>query len=110
MVNGVWRSFSVETPVSLKRKRYLEQQVDSSVGVSIEAPMPGKIIDILVEEGSEVKEGEPIIIGQKFEIESQVLDETRPLLIGLPNDYETSEKAYPVLYLLDGSGHFHHSA
>ena len=62
MINGVWHSFTVETPISLKRRRYLEKQGDSSTVVSIEAPMPGKIIDILVEEGSEVKEGESIII------------------------------------------------
>jgi biotin carboxyl carrier protein len=72
VVNGVWHSFTVETPISLKRKRYLEQQVDSSSGVSIEAPMPGKIIDILVEEGSEVKEGEPIIILEAMKMQNEI--------------------------------------
>lgn len=72
MVNGVWHSFSVETPISLKRKRYLEQQVDASTGVSIEAPMPGKIIDIMVEEGSEVKEGEPIIILEAMKMQNEI--------------------------------------
>ena len=72
MINGVWHSFTVETPVSLKRKRYLEQQVDQSVAVSIEAPMPGKIIDILVEEGGEVKEGEPIIILEAMKMQNEI--------------------------------------
>jgi hypothetical protein len=26
MINGVWHSFTVETPISLKRRRYLEEQ------------------------------------------------------------------------------------
>ena len=72
MINGVWHSFSVETPISLKRKRYLEQKGDSSSSVSIEAPMPGKIMDILVEEGTEVKEGEPIIILEAMKMQNEI--------------------------------------
>lgn len=53
--------------------------------------------------------GQPINIGYETSIESKVLGETRPLLIHLPNGYENSEKPYPVIYLLDGSGHFHHT-
>ena len=73
MINGVWHSFSVETPISLKRKRYLEQQGDISSSVAIEAPMPGKIIDILVEQGGEVKEGDPIIILEAMKMQNEIL-------------------------------------
>jgi acetyl/propionyl-CoA carboxylase alpha subunit len=72
MVNGVWHSFTVETPISLKRRRYLEAQGDSSSSVVIEAPMPGKIIDIMVEEGSEIKEGEPIIILEAMKMQNEI--------------------------------------
>ncbi len=72
MINSVWHSFTVETPISLKRKRYLAQQGDSSSSVDIEAPMPGKIIDILVEEGGEVKEGEPIIILEAMKMQNEI--------------------------------------
>jgi len=72
MVNGVWHSFSVETPISLKRRRYLEQQGDSSSVISIEAPMPGKIIDIMVEEGAEVKEGDPVIILEAMKMQNEI--------------------------------------
>ena len=72
MVNGVWHSFTVETPISLKRRRYLEKKGDSSSSVVIEAPMPGKIIDILVEEGSEIKEGEPIIILEAMKMQNEI--------------------------------------
>ena len=72
MINGVWHSFSVETPISLKRKRYLEQQGEISSKVVIEAPMPGKIIDIMVEEGSEVKQGEPIIILEAMKMQNEI--------------------------------------
>jgi len=73
MINGVWHSFTVETPISLKRKRYLAQQDNSSSSVSIEAPMPGKIIDVMVEEGGEVKEGEPIIILEAMKMQNEII-------------------------------------
>jgi biotin carboxyl carrier protein len=72
MINSVWHTFTVETPVSLKRRRYLEQQAEASSTVSIEAPMPGKIIDIMVENGSEVKEGEPIIILEAMKMQNEI--------------------------------------
>lgn len=72
MINGVWHSFTVETPISLKRKKRLEKQGESSSRVSIEAPMPGKIIDILVEEGSDVKEGEPILILEAMKMQNEI--------------------------------------
>ena len=72
MLNGVWHSFSVETPISFKRRKYLEQQGEASTSVSVEAPMPGKIIDIMVEEGSEVKEGEAIIILEAMKMQNEI--------------------------------------
>ncbi len=72
MINGVWHSFTVETPISLKRRKYLEKQSDSLSPVNIEAPMPGKIIDILVEEGSEVKQGESIIILEAMKMQNEI--------------------------------------
>ena len=41
-------------------------------------------------------------IGHKASIQSAILNETRTILIHLPNDYDTSKKSYPVLYRLDG--------
>lgn len=72
MINGVWHSFTVETPISLKRRRFLETQGETSSLVSIEAPMPGKIVDIMVEEGSEVKEGETIIILEAMKMQNEI--------------------------------------
>jgi biotin carboxyl carrier protein len=72
MVNGVWHSFSVETPISFKRRKYLEQQGEGSSNVAIEAPMPGKIIDIMVEEGSEVKQGDAIIILEAMKMQNEI--------------------------------------
>lgn len=72
MINGVWHSFTVETPISLKRRRFLEQQGETSSLVSIEAPMPGKIVDILVEEGTEVKQGDSIVILEAMKMQNEI--------------------------------------
>lgn len=48
-------------------------------------------------------------LGETHEIYSNVLDESREIIIGLPSGYKNSEETYPVIYLLDGPGHFHHT-
>lgn len=54
-------------------------------------------------------EAEKIIIGESFQLSSDVLDEERTLLVSLPENYETSTERYPVLYLLDARSNFHHT-
>ena len=55
------------------------------------------------------RETEPIVIGERFTIHSEILGEDRTLLVSTPDGYDTSTDAYPVLYLLDGDAHFHHA-
>ena len=43
-----------------------------------------------------------IKLGYQDSIESRVLNETRKFLIHLPKDYYSTDKAYPVVYQLDG--------
>ncbi|MBO3698222.1 hypothetical protein J4E76_07155 [Fabibacter sp. E12] len=47
-----------------------------------------------------------ITIGQTLKIKSEAFNEERALSIFLPDDYESSTKDYPVLYLLDGQNWF----
>ncbi len=54
------------------------------------------------------EEREPITIGFKETLASEVLEEERELWVHLPGGYETSSQRYPVLLLLDGPAHFHH--
>jgi predicted alpha/beta superfamily hydrolase len=50
------------------------------------------------------------VIGERFTVHSEILGEDRTLLVATPDGYETAASArYPVLYLLDGDGHFHHA-
>ncbi|MFK7922629.1 MAG: alpha/beta hydrolase [Bacteroidia bacterium] len=53
--------------------------------------------------------GEAFDIGSRFSLQSEILDEARPYIISLPEGYEEGEKSYPVMYLLDAEGNFHHT-
>jgi len=46
------------------------------------------------------KDGDDIVLGKYRVIHSQILDEDRLLFVHLPREYEDTQLAYPVLYLL----------
>jgi len=46
------------------------------------------------------KDGEDIVLGKYRVIHSQILDEDRLLFVHLPREYEDTQLAYPVMYLL----------
>jgi predicted alpha/beta superfamily hydrolase len=49
---------------------------------------------------------EPVVIGEKFQIESKVLAETRTYVVHTPDYYKKRIEAYPVLVLLDAENSF----
>jgi glutaconyl-CoA/methylmalonyl-CoA decarboxylase subunit gamma len=61
LINGVSYSFSVETPFSLHRNKILATQNLSPKTESIKAPMPGKILDVLVAPGQIINGGEALL-------------------------------------------------
>ncbi|RAV28620.1 alpha/beta hydrolase-fold protein [Sinomicrobium soli] len=48
----------------------------------------------------------PVNNDKAFLIRSKELNEPRSIWMHLPADYDSTKKTYPVLYLLDGEGHF----
>ncbi len=54
------------------------------------------------------QEGDKIYLGQLNKIQSKVLNEERIILVYTPTGYDQAETKYPVMYLLDGTYHFHH--
>jgi predicted alpha/beta superfamily hydrolase len=52
---------------------------------------------------------DPVVIGEKFQIESKVLAETRTYIIHTPASYKSGKDAYPVLVLQDAEAHFAHT-
>ncbi|MCY3545493.1 MAG: alpha/beta hydrolase-fold protein [Gemmatimonadetes bacterium] len=53
---------------------------------------------------------EPFLsLGERRELHSDVLGEQREIIVGVPAGYEGGDETYPVVYLLDGPSHFHHT-
>ena len=72
LLNGVSYSFTIESPISYKRRKFLEKHKQVSKIESITAPMPGKIIELLVEENTNVKEGEAILILEAMKMQNEI--------------------------------------
>jgi predicted alpha/beta superfamily hydrolase len=51
----------------------------------------------------------PYVIGTTQQIHSDVLGEDRQIIVHLPQGYQVGLQRYPVMYLLDGDAHFHHT-
>jgi len=50
---------------------------------------------------------EPVFLGTKYTIHSDILGDDRSFLVALPHGYESTMLRYPVLYVLDAEYFFH---
>lgn len=73
LFNDISYTFSVETPFSLQRKKVLDSGRGKIEQEFIKAPMPGKIIDVLVREGATVLRGEPLVILEAMKMQNEIL-------------------------------------
>jgi glutaconyl-CoA/methylmalonyl-CoA decarboxylase subunit gamma len=73
LFNDISYTFSVETPFSLQRKKVLNSGRGKNESEIIKAPMPGKIIDVLVREGSTVVKGEPLVILEAMKMQNELI-------------------------------------
>ncbi len=72
LFNDISHTFTVETPVSMQRRKVLGKGRPSAATVMVKAPMPGKIIDVPVREGSEVMRGEPLVILEAMKMQNEI--------------------------------------
>jgi biotin carboxyl carrier protein len=73
LFNDISYTFTVETPFSLQRKKVLNSKRGKVEQEIIKAPMPGKIIDVLVREGTTVVKGEPVVILEAMKMQNEIL-------------------------------------
>jgi len=73
LLNGVSYSFIIESPISYRRRKYLEKFRNDSKLEIVTAPMPGKIVELLVEESSSVKEGDSILILEAMKMQNEII-------------------------------------
>ncbi len=67
------------------------------------------ILLLMIEVTANAAGVQPITIGERRSIESEVLGETREILVWRPPGYKTSGFRYPVLYVLDAESEFLHT-
>jgi glutaconyl-CoA/methylmalonyl-CoA decarboxylase subunit gamma len=73
LFNDISYTFTVETPFSLQRKKVLNSAKGKAEKEIIKAPMPGKIIDVLVREGATVVKGEPLVILEAMKMQNELI-------------------------------------
>jgi biotin carboxyl carrier protein len=72
LFNDISYTFTVETPFSLQRMKVLSKNKGKAEKEFVKAPMPGKIIDVLVREGSQVLRGEPVVILEAMKMQNEI--------------------------------------
>jgi biotin carboxyl carrier protein len=72
LFNDISYSFTIETPFSMQRKKFLEKGKGKSDKEDIVAPMPGKIVDVLVKEGADISQGEPLIVLEAMKMQNEI--------------------------------------
>lgn len=77
LVNGVSYSIAIETPFSLERKKKLISQANESTTIRLKAPMPGKILEVMVKTGDVVKAGDTLLILEAMKMQNAILASTK---------------------------------
>ncbi len=72
LFNDIGHTFTVETPISMQRKKVLGTGKGKSATLIVRAPMPGKIIDVLVRENAEVIRGEALVILEAMKMQNEI--------------------------------------
>lgn len=75
IVNGNTYQFSVETPFSYKRKKFLSKLMKGNKQMKLNAPMPGKIVELMVAEGDTVSAGDPVLILEAMKMQNEIRTE-----------------------------------
>jgi len=81
LFNDISYTFTVETPFSLQRMKVLSSNRGKIEQEFIKAPMPGKIIDVLVREGASVLKGEPLVILEAMKMQNEILSPVNGLIV-----------------------------
>jgi biotin carboxyl carrier protein len=84
LFNDISYTFTVETPFSLQRMKVLNSKKGKAEQEFVRAPMPGKIIDVLVREGATVLRGEPLVILEAMKMQNEILSTVNGVVVKVP--------------------------
>ncbi len=80
LINGVGYSFSVETPFSLNRKKLLATMNPTTKNEIIKAPMPGRILEIMVTQGQSVNCGDALLVLEAMKMQNTIISHTKGII------------------------------
>ena len=83
LFNDISYTFTVETPFSLQRMKVLISKRGKIEKEIIKAPMPGRIIDVMVREGSTVVKGEPLVILEAMKMQNEIISPVNGTIVKL---------------------------
>jgi len=72
LFNDISYTFTVETPFSLQRMKVLNSKKGKVEQELVRAPMPGRLIDVLVREGSTIMRGEALVILEAMKMQNEI--------------------------------------
>jgi biotin carboxyl carrier protein len=72
LFNDVSHTFTIETPFAMQRRKVLGSAHGKSESLVVRAPMPGKIIDVIVRENAEVLRGEALVILEAMKMQNEI--------------------------------------
>ncbi|MBK5202873.1 MAG: acetyl-CoA carboxylase biotin carboxyl carrier protein subunit [Prolixibacteraceae bacterium] len=72
-INGNTYDFIIDREESLKLRAVMIAENGQNAFSHVRSPMPGKIEEIFVKEGSVVKKGEPLLILEAMKMQNQIL-------------------------------------
>jgi biotin carboxyl carrier protein len=81
LFNDISYTFTVETPFSLQRMKVLNSSKGKVEKEYIKAPMPGKVIDVLVREGAPVLRGEPLVILEAMKMQNEIISPVNGIIV-----------------------------
>jgi len=81
-------------------------KIDTFARVLLHVSLGGLMASPSLAVAAATQASEPVVIGEKFQIESKVLSETRTYVVHTPDYYKKRIEAYPVLVLLDAENNF----
>ncbi len=73
LINGNTYHFRIEKSESVQRRKQNKTEQENDKTITIKAPMPGKICEVFVSKGIEVKVGEPLLILEAMKMQNQIL-------------------------------------